>query len=444
MRTLFYSIILCSLSSPLLFSQSEKLYANHEIIQDIDFLIKDIEEIHPNLYHSVNKEDFLFRVQDVKDQLPDSISKINTWKRLYKILALLKEGHTYFLPPEDEIGDFLRFPYSIKIDDSEGNFIITGTLKGTSTEYTGSRIVSINGISTDSLLLIFKQSTSAENEPFIVFMNELHFDYSIYAIFGAPEYFDVELLEGDKLEKHRAKSVNHIPAKTEQYFTFSIIQDSIGYLDLNRLDSFSEFKKFCKSTFKTLSKNKISNLIIDFRGNGGGDSAMGDELMKYISAMPFSQYQGATGKVSSASRGQMKYTQKNDTLISVDLANHLIDPYPANKRYAGDVFLLIDGGTFSSAGSTAWCINHYNMATTIGTETGGTGMHYGHPLRRELPITGLTYFISHRQWYQIGADDKSTHGLIPDYKMDLSAEDIKNNRDTALDFAIELITQKKQ
>ena len=437
----FFTIILYLLFFSQLLSQPIKLYTKNEIIQDINFLVEDIEEIHPNLYHSIRKEDFLRKVQIIKDQLPDSISKIDTWKRLNEILALIKEGHTYFRPPEKEIGDFLRFPYTIKIDDITNDFLISGTLTGLSTEYLGNRIVSINGISTDSLISIFKKSTSAENEALFVFMNESHFDYAIYAIFGAPEYFDIEFLTEDKVEKHRCKSTNHRPNKVVPDFTFNIIHDSIGFIDINRLNHSNDFTKFCKKTFKSLNKKKIPNLIIDFRANGGGDSGMGDELIKYLSNEPFIQYQKAVVKVSSVSRKQFHYTPKKDTLLKAELSEKLIEPYPQKMRYSGNVFVLIDGGTFSSAGSTVWCINHYNIATIVGKETGGTGVHYGYPIKRNLPNTNLIYYVSHMKWYQIGADDKSVYGLIPDYKIDLYIEDIKNQKDSALDFVIDLIKQ---
>ena len=44
-------------------------------------------------------------------------------KKYYKILASLKEGHCYFLPPLQEIGSFQKFPYTIKIDALSNSFI---------------------------------------------------------------------------------------------------------------------------------------------------------------------------------------------------------------------------------------------------------------------------------------------------------------------------------
>ncbi len=444
MRTFICITILCLLQFSQAFSQSARLFSKMEIVRDIDFLIEDIETIHPEPFHSIDKEVFLKETENIKNHLPDSLCIIEAWKNLYVILAMLKEGHSYFFPPMREIGDFMRFPYAIKIDKPSNNFIIIGSLVDSVNVPIGDRILSINGISTDSILSIFRKSISAENEAFFIYNSEKHLDISLFAIFGSPNYFEIELLVEDMIEMRKVKSVTNIKSNFTPEFTFRLINDSIGLIDINSMYSFRDFKKFSKSTFNFLNKKKIPYLIIDFRGNTGGDSRIGDELIKYISNVPFTQYQKALAKVSSASKHRYTNLSENDTIIAIELSGndkYLTTPYPEKKRYLGNVYVLIDGGTFSSAGSTVWCINHYNLATIIGQESGGTGVHYGYPMKRNLPNTGLTYYISHMKWYQIGADNNSTHGLIPDYEIDFSVDSVKNKKDADLDFAIDLMMQ---
>ncbi len=426
-------------------AQAKTCYAKQALLQDIDILVSDIEEIHPNPFHSIEKSDFIKRLQNIKREIPDTISTIEAWKACYKTLAMLNEGHCYVVPPVEEIGDFFAFPYTIKIDKDSNTFIVKGALSDSIQAPIGKRILAINGVSCDSLLTIFKSSTSAENEALFLYMNEKHFDISLYAIFGSPAYFDVEFLGGDKVEKQRCNSIQHLPERKPPYYSFRMVDDSIGLIDMNRLNDYPDFKRFCKSSFRTMKKKGVKHLIIDFRGNGGGDSQLGDELIKYLSDLPFIQYQKAIAKVSAISREEFNYAYKKDTLIVRELANstkHMIQPYPKKRRFSGAVYVLIDGGTYSSAGSTVWCIDHYDLAIMIGSETGGTGVHYGYPVKRKLPNTGLTYFISHMKWYQIGADDTSCHGVFPDYKIDVSVEDILNKRDAALQLAFDLINRK--
>ena len=431
-------ILFYTLASVQVFGQHPRQFSNNEIISDIDYLVSDIENIHPNPYHSVSKVGLTERIQIIKDQIPDSLSQVEVWIRLNEILASLKEGHTYFRPPD--LGDFLKFPFTIQIDHTTKQFIISGSTIDSLRKYTGIRIISINGILTDSLLNIFMKNTGGENESYRIFMNEIHFDYSIYSVFRAPDYFDVCLQIGEKEVNHRFMSYNIISSKPEPDYTFRIIHDNTGLIDMNRMNSLRDFKGFIKSTFKTINSKNISKLIIDFRGNQGGDSQIGDELLKYISNVPFTQWDKAIAKVSSVSRELYdEYSSLNDTIIEKDLSGNLTQPYPPKKRFSGKILLLVDGGTFSSAGSTVWCMNHYKLCTTIGEETGGLGVHYGNVIKRNLPNTGLTYYTSLVKWYSVGADDSSTHGLIPDHEARLSREDIRNQKDSILEYAIKLI-----
>ena len=432
-------ILLCLLASFQVLGQQLRLFSKNEINEDIDYMINDIERIHPNLYHSINKEDFISRVQIIKNQLPDSISKIEVWIRLNEILALISEGHTYFRPPADDMGDFLKFPFTVKIDNSTKHFVINGSPIDSLKKYIGVRIISINDIPTDSLLYILLKYTGAENESYSIFKTGLHFEYAIYTLFREPEYFNIGFQEGENIINHRFKSIKNIQTKAEPNYTFRIVNDNIGLIDMNRMNSIRDFKKFSKSTFKTINNKNISKLIIDFRGDPGGDSEIGDELMKYLSDMPFTQWEKVFVKVSQVSRELYNYPSEKDTIAERDLSNNLTEPYPPKMRFSGKLILLIDGGTFSSAGSATWCISHYKLGTTVGEETSGLGVHYGNVIKRNLPITGLTYYTSHMKWYQVGANDSSTHGLIPDYEAKLSIEDIKIQKDSVLEYAIKLI-----
>jgi hypothetical protein len=438
MRKPIVYILLCILCSLQGLGQPSRLYSKNEIYKDIDYLINDLENIHPNLYHSISSVDFNNRIQIIKNQMPDSISKIEVWIRLNKILASIKEGHTYFRPPANEMGDFLKFPFTIKIDHTTKQFIISGSPIDSLKKFIGIRIISINEIMTDSLLNILMKDIGSENESYSIFMNEAHFEYAIYTVFRSPEYFTIGLQIGEETVNQRFKSINKIPANPEPNYTFRIINDNIGFIDMNRMNSYRDFKKFSKSTFSTINRKKISKLIIDFRGDQGGDSQVGEELLKYLSNVPFTQWEKVFVKVSSVSRELYNYPSEKDTVAEKDLSNNLIEPYSLKMRFSGKLIILIDGGTFSSAGAATWCISHYKLGTTVGEETSGIGVHYGNVIKRDLPITGLTYYTSHMKWYQIGATDSSTRGLIPDHTVKLSIDDIKTQKDTVLDYAIKL------
>jgi hypothetical protein len=438
-KVMRFIVLLCIVSTGNAYAQNPGYFSKNDFFRDLDYLVYDIETIHPNPYHSMNKEEFLSMIQQIRLETPDSMSRLDAFKRLNRVIVSLHEGHSFLRAPVVSGSDFPGFPYTVKMDQKSNSILVRGTVDGSSTEFLGLQILSINGIKTDSLISIFKESTSAENIPYLYYLNELHFDYAMYVIFGNPEYFSIEFNSGNKIIHADCKSLPSPVHENLPNYSFSLLSDSIGLIDMNSLVSLADFKKFARSTFKFLKKKKVGNLIIDFRGNTGGDSEIGDELLKYLSDKSFTQYQKAIAKVSSVSRELFNYPYEKDTIIEKDLSGNYIAPYPESDRFSGKVYLLINGGTFSSAGSTVWCIRHYQLAETIGSETGGTGVHYGYPIKRKLPVTGLNYSVSHIKWYQVGADDNSVNGLLPDYTVDESIDDIKNHRDSVLDYALRLI-----
>lgn len=423
-------------------SQNVNYFGKEVICADIQILCNEINRIHPEPFHPISEAKFKNRVELIKDNLPDSLSIIEAWKVMYQITALMQEGHTYFFPPMQHIGEYSKFPYKIRIDRNTYDFFVSGSLVAMDGVPFGKKIISINSISTDSILSIFKQSISAENEAFFLFGSEKYFDLSIYAIFGEPEYFDVLLNSGNEQENRRLKSIKKIDEIPNPNYAFEIINDSVALIDINSLFAFSDFKKFCKSTFSYLNKNKIPNLIIDFRGNLGGDSKLCEELVKYFANEPFSLWEKAYAKINPIENKKSNNHNIGDPLVSIDFTKteeFLIAPYKEKKRFNGNVFVLVNGGTFSSAGACVWCLNHYKLATSIGSETGGLGVHYGNPIRGILPNTGLVYNISSIKWYQIGADDNSNHGLIPQYRIDYSIEDIRQKLDPEFEFILKLL-----
>ncbi|MBN2892019.1 MAG: hypothetical protein JXL97_09140 [Bacteroidales bacterium] len=438
MKKLFLCVLFSLIFNFVAFSQTESVYCKQKIIEDINFLIQDIENIHPESYHSVKKEDVARKTDSIKKLLPDSINIIEAWKIVNFIMAMYEEGHTFCIPPEKEIGNFHRFPFTVIADNEQNNFIVTGSLFKSVEAPLGAEIIRINGISFDSIIAFLKPNVSYETEGFFYFQIAKHFDFAIFSIFGATECFELEMIIDKKKVSKKIKAIDNFEELQKPDYNFLIIQDSIALISIKRLSHIKDFKRFFKRTFKQIKRDKISNLIIDFRGNEGGDSRIGDELIKYISNQPFSQYEKAIGKISEISKAQLKYSGEVGDLLEVKLSKNLTEPYPENKRFSGKVIVLIDAGTFSSGGSTVWCIKHYNLATFVGEETGGTGMHFGYPIKRSLPNTGLRYFVSHIKWYQIGADDNSVHGTIPDYVVMPNAKDIAEGKDTQLNFAIEL------
>src|ERR1039457_2928796 len=100
--------------------------------------------------------------------------------------------------------------------------------------------------------------------------------------------------------------------------------------------------------FDEIRRRGSTDLIIDIRGNGGGDSRMGDYVLSFVRPKQ-----------------------------------------PARKTY-----MLTDHLVFSSAVMFADAFRDYNVGTIVGYETGGTPSHYGYPRTFELKNSGIDSGVS--------------------------------------------------
>ncbi|RPI79033.1 MAG: hypothetical protein EHM45_04410 [Desulfobacteraceae bacterium] len=55
---------------------------------------------------------------------------------------------------------------------------------------------------------------------------------------------------------------------------------------LQNIDTLPDFKEFLERMFGDMRKEKVRTLVIDLRYNGGGNSALGDQIMYYLELVP--------------------------------------------------------------------------------------------------------------------------------------------------------------
>src|ERR1700712_4884094 len=111
---------LCFLLFNSAFAQTQKKYTLIEMRQDIDSLVKYLQEVHPNPFYRYPKGNFLKDVNYVKAGLTDSLNKIDFYLRIEPLLGHLEDGHTdlAFLSEYYDLNPFI-FPYDIKLSTTK-------------------------------------------------------------------------------------------------------------------------------------------------------------------------------------------------------------------------------------------------------------------------------------------------------------------------------------
>lgn len=427
-------------------SASGKL-SREQAIFDIDALIYTINQVHPDIFSVCRQKDFLHAIKRAKASVPDSLTVPELYMLVAPVVAMIGDGHTGVRFPYNRLftSELLRMPLFMDVNT---DFTLTCTSSLDSIIPRGADIISINGITADSLITSMLPYESGERTHFRIAGIDYDFPAFYQMLYPADSYTVVYRPEGSK------KTMTHIfPAVTwktikkrcpstgsslrHDIYSFDIdsvnnvaVMDFRSFADVERMEQFSD------SMFTALREKNIGNLIIDLRNNGGGNSKVGDILLRYISPEPFTQMEKSFVRTTPMTFRLMGATGATPelTLYETEPSDY-IQPLTAEEgHYDGNVYLLISNNTYSSAGAFAWTFKVCGMGTVIGQETGGLNVHYGDVVSYTLPISKLYTYIPLKRFWQFRADEDDIHGTIPD--IEVPAKD-------ALSTALKLVSKNK-
>lgn len=204
------------------------------------------------------------------------------------------------------------------------------------------------------------------------------------------------------------KEGSFFPRQKKKLATAKVLQDSIGYIALlsmmdSVVDDFAEVYQQVKN---------LPYLIIDVRQNGGGNSGNGKRICEYLV------------------RKSQPHCVAPDWIIE-----------PQTDAYQGKVYLLTSNFTFSAAESFVLDMRESNNATLIGEPTAGDT---GNNPRNFRTARGICFRLPTREpAVSPQGFPMEGVGIPPHYQVSQTVSDFLEGEDTALEFALKLIEQKK-
>jgi len=182
----------------------------------------------------------------------------------------------------------------------------------------------------------------------------------------------------------------------------------------------NKFDGFLDDFFTELREKGISKLIIDLRGNFGGDPFLVKTLLSYLIEDKIEYFDG-----------------------DLPFVYHLLgfmDPIsPKEFAFNGDVVVLTDGACFSTTAHLCALIDYYNLGVLVGSETGGSYICTDASKDMALKNTRLRLHYS-TLTFKVMSDvlsDKS--GINPQIVASPSAEDILTNKDIVMETGIKTL-----
>jgi hypothetical protein len=163
----------------------------------------------------------------------------------------------------------------------------------------------------------------------------------------------------------------------------------------------------------------IAHLVIDIRGNGGGDPDMSVALISHLARRPF------------------VYFKKG-----VSYGNLFVETAPHAVHFGGTVHVLIDGGCFSTSGHFCSIVRHHELAVFIGETGGGTFRCHDNSTEIVLGHTDLRLRVARTTFEAAVPDHDVSAGFPPDHRIIPTINDILSGNDPQMDFAIRLFEEK--
>ncbi|AUP77719.1 S41 family peptidase [Flavivirga eckloniae] len=251
-------------------------------------------------------------------------------------------------------------------------------------------------------------------------------------------------------------------------FRFVEEAEDVAYMKLRGFTN-GNYKRFYKESFAKLDSAKTKYLILDLRDNGGGRIAEIDYLYSHLTNK---QYKFIEDSEVNSRIPFLKFLMSNTTPNSIKVLSGLASPVivvqnlirtrkqegklyyrfrqtrlrgPRPLHFTGDIYVLINGNSFSASSLISTHLKATKRATFVGEETGGAynGTVAGIYKLYELPNTKLKIRMG---MMQIEAPQKQSpdgYGVMPDIEISSSIIDRNLKKDPEFDWVIKDIERKR-
>ncbi len=466
-------------------SLAGRVLSKQDMQEDLQYLRKVMEEVHPGLYRYTPKPIMGQRLDSFYNQLTDSLFYYDYFKLMASLVAGVRCAHTSILPGSNWGSHFtnnvLLFPYSIHFIKDRA-YIILNQTKDTALK-PGFELLAINGQSISSIRQrIFDHSwsdgynTTNKQQR----LNTGSFSFLYYLFVDRPASFELTCKDfaGQTLKviAPALTMTDAAPRFRQNPVNKEIIR---MYIDRKRKDLELDIKKdintavlsirsfggkaagdigtFLPKAMKELEKKKIRHLVIDLRNNNGGWDSAGVILFTYLIDQPSRYYvrQHAITDTSqylalsdlsaedlNNARNELIPEKDGTFSLKAAAAAGLSIQYPKPHHFNGKVYFLMNGASSSTTSELLSAAHANQLGIFIGEEAGGSyeGGNGGSFIGLVLPHSKIKISIPLLYYDNMTKPPfERGRGLMPGYDVPDNLDNILNGIDTQMKFVLDLI-----
>ncbi len=468
-----------------------KLSVAH-LISDFDLFRYNMESVHAGMYLYTSKSTFDSIFDSLRSEIKEPMDVGEFYQLLLPIHNYLRNGHTMILPSTewDEFKDKQAglLPFDIYYDD-KGLYVLRN-LSEYSDISEGLKLETIDGRSAIEYFseMIDLWTKDGYNRSFPAELVSLEFSNMYANMFGLQEDFELTFSDHSGRLIHRTvlgSSRSQMEARHEgKYGEVRIpwyeeevdlslklrIDGETAYLTVPTFDKTirgengMKFRRYYKYAFEQIAEAGVKNLVLDLRNNGGGDPQPVIALFSHLHDAPF--------KVTKSNQTLMKRLPNPQYYSGMSFYN-MIAPIcirnreeggyevagiiprmlgdekegynePSKNNFDGELYVLVNGRSFSATGEIVGLIRYHNLGTIIGDEVGGNPSQLvaGICPILTLPHSGIRCRLS-LIYNQIAVEfEEKGRGIIPEYQVRNTIEEELTGHDSVMEFTLNLIEER--
>jgi len=403
----------------------------NEALADVGTFFSKIAEIHPDPLHNVTadayiamKQDTVRRVVAAADPTHDNRVRIGDLTAiLHRAVTFFGDGHTTVYAYDGTTllsAKGRRFPPFVEGFDN-GRWVVRA-IAGDNHDLVGATIQAVEGqpytkfleplldlISGETLGFKAGWLTGWARPSWWAMSHRLDHVSQLHCRFVTPDGQEIErtlpTLGFREFEELMATVPDTVVTRKPEGYRF-VDDGAICIFTFPEFDYTKEETARIDRLFHALKQRRSKVLIMDIRGNGGGNSAIGDYIVSYLTSKPYRTFSAVTRKITPEVLEQRQtYWSPEEMSESRELLGLTVtdkepmEKPPARKdRFHGRFILLTDNGTFSSATAFAAVVKAFGLGSIIGRETGGVPTSFGDDIFVTLPYSGIKLAVSYKRF----------------------------------------------
>ena len=453
-------------------------FSAQEVRSDFLYLYQTLQSAHYNLFAHTTKAVFDTAYRRLDTSIHDSLSLLQVHQLFQPFVLLANMGHCRVDPA-------VFYQHYGRHVQQQGKFFPLEVV------FDGERVLISKNNSSDAGIGLGDELVAIDNQPIRLVLQKLYpslpgdrpylkrsvlelfsLPGMMWYCFGAKDTYQVQTRAGRDGPPHSVTvaaatqaTLNKLSTPVPPPMVFSRevrFSKQVAYLRPGPFFNMSggreydnaSFVRFVDSTFREIKRRRVQHLIIDLRGNPGGDNSFSDPLVAYFATRPFrfcARYSLKTSAPLKRFWSKEIYQEMNPLTPDVAAMQQAIighadgarfryvipayPPRPVASRFTGKVYVLVNRHSQSNTVTTAALIQDYGFGKIIGEETADLPTSYGSMARFSLPTTRLGIDYPKGYFVRPNGSEKLV-GVVPDYP---AKDDLFTKEDETLTFAMNLI-----